>query len=149
MAKKDGDPVLRELIRSVNESDQSAVPFPLTIPVTLTVRGAVLQGSLIAAGRYFAELVQASPLMNALDPDAGLLDDDYAKDVTAESGRYLHLRAADAASGDSEATDLWRIGLDAVDAWTLHASADPTGQQDNGAGAANPVDADDQLRAGR
>jgi hypothetical protein len=115
MAENNQDPVLAELVRSVNESDQSAVPVPLAVPVTLTVRGAVLRGSLIAERSYFTEIVEASPLMDALDPEA------------ATSGRYLHLRAA---GDEGEDAALWRIGLDAVDAWTLHATASSADQED-------------------
>jgi hypothetical protein len=75
MAKHDRDPDLRELIRSVDEAGQSVVS------VTVAVHGTVLHGSLIAEERYFAELADVNPLMNALNPRAGLLGNDYEKIV--------------------------------------------------------------------
>jgi hypothetical protein len=125
MAKHDRDPVLRELIRSVDEAGQSAVP------VTVAVNGAVLHGSLIAEERYFAELADVNPLMNALNPRAGLLGGDYEKNVKSESGHYLHLRAARLAGGDGP-EGLWRISADEIDAWTFRAYDGPAGQDDKG-----------------
>jgi hypothetical protein len=125
MAKHDRDPVLSELVRSVNETAQSAVP------VTVTVRGSVLHGSLIADERYFTELAEGNPLLRALDPRAGLLGDGYGKDVAAESGRYLHMRAVRLA-GDKAAGGLWRVALDAVDAWTLRSFEEAAGEHDKG-----------------
>ena len=49
---------------------------------------------------------------------SGLLGKDYGKDTEAESGHHLHIRAAKGR--------LWRISLEAVDAWTLPASAGDT-----------------------
>jgi hypothetical protein len=49
-AEHDRDPVLRELIQSVDEAGRAAVP------VTLAVNGTVLHGSLIGDERYFAGL---------------------------------------------------------------------------------------------
>ena len=72
----------------MHETGQSVVP------VTVAVNGTVLHGSLIAEERYFAELAEVNPLMNALNPRAGLLGNDYEKNVKSESGQYLHLRAA-------------------------------------------------------
>ena len=118
MAKHDRDPVLRELIRSVNESGQSAVP------VTVAINGTVLHGSLIAEERYFTELAEVNPLMNALNPRAGLLGNDYEKNVKSESGHYLHLRAARLATGDGP-EGLWRIQADEIDAWTFRAYDGP------------------------
>jgi hypothetical protein len=67
MAKNDRDPVLRQLVRSVNEAAESAVP------VTVAVQGTVLHGLLISEERYFSELVKGNPLMSALAPGSGLL----------------------------------------------------------------------------
>ena len=125
MAKHDWDPVLRELIRSVDESGQSAVP------VTVAINGTVLHGSLIAEERYFAELAEVNPLMNALNPRAGLLGNDYEKNVKSESGHYLHLRAARLALGDGP-EGLWRLQADEIDAWTFRAYDGPAGQDDKG-----------------
>jgi hypothetical protein len=125
MAKHDRDPVLRELVRSIDETAESEVP------VTVTVRGSVLHGGLIAEQRYFAELAEAHPLLRALDPRAGLLGDGYGKDVTAESGHYLHLRAVQLV-GDERAGGLWRVALDAVDAWTLRSYETADGDRDKG-----------------
>jgi hypothetical protein len=61
MAKHDVDPVLRQLVRAVNESGQAAVP------VTVSLQGTTLTGMLIAQNRYFSDLVEANPLMSALE----------------------------------------------------------------------------------
>ena len=53
MAKHDTDPVLAQLVRSVNESGQAIVP------VTVSLHGTVLTGALIPQERYFADLVGA------------------------------------------------------------------------------------------
>jgi hypothetical protein len=126
MAKHDRDPVLRELIRRVNDSGQTAVP------VTLSVHGAVLHASLISQDRYFAELAETSPLMSALDPGSGLLGDEYVKDVASESHHYLHVRAARLAASGDGAEGLWRLRLDAVDAWTLRIGDTASDQHDKG-----------------
>ena len=62
MAKHDTDPVLAQLVHSVDESVQAAVP------VTVTAHGTVLTGHLVAQERYFADLVQANPMLAALQP---------------------------------------------------------------------------------
>jgi hypothetical protein len=98
--------------------------------VTVAVNGTVLHGSLIAEERYFAELADVNPLMNALNPRAGLLGNDYEKNVKSESGHYLHLRAARLASGEGEG--LWRIQADEIDAWTFRAYDGPADQDDKG-----------------
>jgi hypothetical protein len=110
MAKHGTDPVLHELVRAVNESAQARVP------VTVSVHGTAVTGVLIAQDAYFAELAEASPLLSALTPASGLLGKDYAKDVDSASGEHLHIRAAGRDKG------LWRISLDAVDAWTAGAA---------------------------
>ena len=124
MAKHDIDPVLHELVKSVNESGQAAVP------VTVAAHGTVLTGSLIAQDRYFAELVEGNPLMSALEPASGLLGKEYAKDVGDEAGHHLHLLAARITGGNAEG--LWRISLEAVDAWALRATAGKAAQDDRG-----------------
>ncbi len=91
----------------------------------------MLHGSLIAEQRYFAELAESNPLLRALDPRAGLLGDGYGKDVAAESGRYLHMRAVRLA-GDETVGGLWRVALDAVDAWTLRSFEEAAGEHDKG-----------------
>ncbi len=122
MAKHDTDPVLQQLAHAVNESRQAAVP------VTVSTHGTVLTGLLIAEETYFADLVEASPLLSALQPSSGLLGKEYAKDVSSESDHHLHLRAT------GEGTEgLWRISLAAVDGWKLRATADAGhGQDDKG-----------------
>jgi len=118
MAKHDVDPVLRQLVRAVNESVQAAVP------VTVTVHGTTLAGALVAESRYFSELVERNPLMSALEPASGLLGKEYAREAEAESDHHLHVRAG-SIRGDAEAAEgLWRISLEAVDGWTLRASAE-------------------------
>ena len=114
MAKHDVDPVLRQLVRAVNESGQAAVP------VTVSLHGTTLTGMLIAQNMYFSDLVEANPLMSALEPTSGLLGKEYAKDAEAESDHHLHLRATGARGA---AEGLWRISLKAVDGWTLRARA--------------------------
>jgi hypothetical protein len=126
MAKRDRDTVLRELIHSVNESGQTAVPM------TVAVRGTVLHGALIAQDRYFAELIEGVPLMGALSPGAGLLGDSYAKDVGAQAEHFLHLRDARVDSDRGGPGGLWRISLDAVDAWTLRSATETSAQEDKG-----------------
>jgi len=125
MAKHDVDPVFRELVRSVNESGQAIVP------VVLTVHGTVLRGELISERRYFTELTERMPLMSALEPSSGLLGKDYVKDVENESGYYLHLRSTRPVEDGDEAMGLWRIGVGAVDAWSLPAHAG-SGDDDKG-----------------
>lgn len=115
MAKHDLDPVLRQLVRAINESPQAAVP------VTVSVRGTTLTGTLIAQSRYFSELVEGNPLLGALEPGSGLLGEDYAQDAAAESDHHLHLRPAGLRSGDELTEGPWRISLEAVDGWTLRA----------------------------
>jgi hypothetical protein len=121
MAKHDVDPVLRQLVRAVNESGQAAVP------VALSVHGTTVTGTLIAQSRYFSELVEGNPLMSALEPSSGLLGKEYAKEAEAESDHHLHLRTA----GGSQVTDgPWRISLEAVDGWALRAG--DAAQEDKG-----------------
>jgi len=126
MAKHDTDPVLVQLVRSVNESAQVAVP------VTVTTHGTVLTGTLIAQDKYFAELIKAHPVMGALQPGSGLLGKEYPKEVDAEAGYYLHLSTDDIPGDTRHAEGLWRISLAAVDAWTLRAKLDPDGKDDKG-----------------
>ena len=111
MAKHDTDPVLEQLVHAVNESGYTRVP------VTVTAHGTVLNGLLIAQEAYFAELAEGAPLLSALQPASGLLGKDYTKDVDAESGHHLHIRATGRDEG------LWRISLEAIDGWTVGASA--------------------------
>ena len=87
MARHDIDPVLQQLVRAINESGQA------TVPVTISVHGAMLTGALIAARRYFAELVERNPLMSALEPSSGLLGKEYTKETEAESDHHLHILA--------------------------------------------------------
>jgi hypothetical protein len=117
MAKHDVDPVLRQLVRAVNESGQAAVP------VTVSVHGTTLTGTLMAQNRYFSDLVEANPLMSALEPTSGLLGKEYTKEAETESDHHLHLRATGARGDNQAAEGLWRISLEAVDGWTLRASA--------------------------
>ena len=94
------------------------------MPVTVTAHGTVVSGVLIAERAYFTALAKDNPLLSALQPDSGLLGKDYARDVEAESGHHLHVRAAGRDEG------LWRISLEAVDGWTLGGSA--AGNDDKG-----------------
>jgi len=112
MAKHDTDPVLARLVRAVNESGQAQVP------VSVSAHGTTMTGVLIAEDAYFTALAEGSPLLSALQPASGLLGKEYAKDVEAESGHHLHIHVA---GRDGEGS--WRISLDAVDAWTVRASA--------------------------
>ncbi len=110
MAKHDTDPVLEQLVRAVNESGQASVP------VTVSAHGTVVTGVLIAQDAYFALLAKGNPMLSALQPAAGLLGKDYEKEVEAEAGHHLHVRAAGRDEG------LWRVSLAAVDGWTVGAS---------------------------
>jgi hypothetical protein len=123
MARHDTDPVLAHLVEAVNESAQAGVPL------TVSAGGVLLTGVLIAQESYFAELVESSPLMSALQPATGLLGKEYAREVAAEAGHHLHLRGGRA--GDEEIT-LWRISLEAVDAWSLRASASASSDDSKG-----------------
>ena len=109
MAKHDIDPVLEQLVRAVNESGRTRVP------ITVTAHGTQVKGVLIAQEAYFRELAEGSPLLSALEPASGLLGKEYAKEVDAESGRHLHIRAATGGEGP------WRLSLDAVDGWKIGA----------------------------
>jgi hypothetical protein len=120
MAKHDTDPVLGQLVHAVNESGKTRVP------VTVSAHGMVLTGVLIAQEAYFTLLAEGSPLLGALQPASGLLGKEYAKEVTAEADRHLHIRATGA---DGEG--LWRVSLEAVDGWALGA-ADKETQGDRG-----------------
>lgn len=123
MAKHDIDPVLRQLVRAVNESETGGVP------VTIAVHGTMVTGDLIAQRRYFAELVQGNPLMNALEPSSGLLGKDYAKDTESESDHHLHILAGGTSDGGE---GLWRVSLESVDAWTLRRTAETRAEDDRG-----------------
>jgi hypothetical protein len=118
MAKHDIDPVLHQLTQAINESGQAATP------ITVSVRGTVLTGALIAEQSYYSELMTGNPLLSALDPSSGLLGKEYAKDAEAASGRHLHMRATGVRGGNEVAEGLWRISLEAVDGWTLRAGAE-------------------------
>lgn len=123
MAKHDTDPVLAHLVAAVNESAQAGVP------ITVTAGGMLLTGVLIAQDAYFAELAESSPLLSALQPATGLLGKEYAREVAAEARHHLHLRGGRA--GDEEIT-LWRVSLEAVDAWSLRTPATAVGDDDKG-----------------
>ena len=121
MAKHGTDPVLQQLIHAVDKSRQAEVPM------TISAHGSVLDGALVAEETYFAELVDASPLMGALEPSSGLLGKEYAKEVGDASGHFLHFRAA--ANG---AEGLWRISLDSIDGWVLRVAGNAADQDDKG-----------------
>jgi hypothetical protein len=125
MAKHDTDPVLRQLVHAINESEQAAVP------VTVSAHGTLLTGALIAERRYFSELVQGNPLMGALEPSSGLLGKEYAKETETESDHHLHIRTGPGRTGEV-AEGLWRISLEAVDGWSLGADATAGGADDRG-----------------
>jgi hypothetical protein len=124
MAKHDTDPVLRQLVHAINESEQAAVS------VTVSAHGTLLTGALIAERRYFSELVEGNPLMSALEPSSGLLGKEYAKETETESDHHLHIRTG-AGRGGEITEGLWRISLEAVDGWSLGANT-ATGQDDRG-----------------
>jgi hypothetical protein len=106
------------MAQAINESGQA------TTPITVSVRGTVLTGALIAEQRYFGELVKENPLMNALEPSSGLLGKEYVKDAEEASGRHLHMRATGVRGGSEVVEGLWRISLEAVDGWTLRADTE-------------------------
>jgi hypothetical protein len=118
MAKHETDPVLEQLVRAVNDSGRARVP------VTVSAHGREFTGVLIAQQAYFEQLATDSPLLSALQPESGLLGKDYAKDVDAESGHHLHIRAAAGEEG------LWRINIESVDAWS--AGVSPAAEEDKG-----------------
>ena len=100
-----------------------ALQLELAATLTVSVHGTAVTGVLIAQDAYFAELAEGSPLLSALTPASGLLGKDYAKDVEAASGEHLHIRGT---AGRDEG--LWRVSLNAVDAWTAGAA----GEDDKG-----------------
>ena len=112
MTKHDTDPVLRQLVHAINESEQAAVP------VTVSAHGTLLTGALIAERRYFSELVEGNPLMSALETET-------------ESDHHLHIRTGPGRTGEV-AEGLWRISLEAVDGWSLGADAAAGGEDDRG-----------------
>lgn len=118
MAKHDTDPVLGRLVRAVNESAKAQVPL------TVSAHGTTVTGVLIAEDTYFTELAEGSPLLSALRPASGLLGKEYAKDVESETEHHLHIRA----TGRQE-EGLWRVSLEAVDAWTVGAFATANDEQ--------------------
>ncbi len=117
MAKHGIDPVLAQLVQAVNESGQAQVPL------TVTAHGTAVSGVLIAQDAYFEDLAEGSPLLSALQPASGLLGKDYAKEVDAESGHHLHIRA----TGNGEG--LWRLSVESVDGWTVGESASAGGEE--------------------
>lgn len=100
MAKRHADPVLERLLHAVEQTASA------TVPVAVSVRGTRLRGELISQEAYFAELASGGALLGA---EAVRGSD--GKDLEKSSGGYLHLRG--------EAESVWRIALNAVDAWTL------------------------------
>jgi hypothetical protein len=118
MARHGTDPVLQQLIRAINESEQAEVP------IAVSIHGTVLTGALIAQRRYFSRLVQGSPLMSALEPSSGLLGKEYAKDTEAESDHHLHILAIRTRDNGEAGEGLWRISLEAVDGWVLRAGVE-------------------------
>lgn len=120
MAKHDTDPVLGQLVHAVNESGTTRVP------VTVSAHGMIVTGDLIAQDAYFTRLAEGSPLLGALQPASGLLGKEYAKEVSAEADRHLHVRAT-----GTDREGLWRISLEAVDGWAL-GTAGEQAQDDKG-----------------
>jgi hypothetical protein len=120
MAKHDTDPVLHQLVRAINESEQ------VEVPIMVSVHGTLVTGALIPQRRYFSQLVQGNPLMGALEPSSGLLGKEYAKDTEAESGHHLHILAIRTGDSGEVGEGLWRISLEAVDGWVLRAGANGT-----------------------
>ncbi len=118
MAKRDIDPVLRQLVRAINESGHA------TAPISVSVHGTVLTGALITEQAFFSELVADNPLMSALEPASGLLGKEYAKETEAASDHHLHLRATGVRGGGEVSEGLWRMSLETIDGWTLRATAD-------------------------
>jgi hypothetical protein len=85
MAKHDVDPVLRQLVRAINESGKGAVP------VTVSAHGTILHGVLISERRYFSELVQRNPLMSALEPSSVLPGQESARETDLSPESHLPL----------------------------------------------------------
>jgi hypothetical protein len=109
MAKRHADPVLERLLHAVEHSPAAAVP------VALSVRGTRLRGELISQDAYFAELSAGGALLGALGAEA--VGGSDGKDLEKSSGGFLHLRGGDVA--EAKSSGVWRIALNAVDAWTL------------------------------
>jgi len=126
MPKHDIDPVLQQLVRAINESEQGGAP------VTISVHGTMLTGTLVAQRRYFATLVERNPLMSALEPSSGLLGKEYASDTQAETDHHLHIIVEHTRDGSPLGEGLWRISLEAVDGWTLRHDASVETADDRG-----------------
>ena len=84
----DADPGSGQLVHAVNESGQTRVP------VTVSAHGTVLKGVLIAQEAYCAQLAEGSPFLGALQSASGLLGKEYAKELSAEADRHLHISGA-------------------------------------------------------
>jgi len=126
MAKYSTDPVLRHLVLAINETEAGGVP------VTLSVHGTVVRGALVAERRYFAELVQRNPLLNALEPSTGLLGKEYAKDTESESDHHLHILAEEGPGAAAPGEGLWRISLESIDGWSLRHAATTAAANERG-----------------
>ena len=124
MAKHDVDPVLRQLVRAINESGKGAVP------VAVSAHGTILRGVLISERRYFAELVRRNPLLSALEPSSGLLGGKYTKHTAVESDHHLHMLDERVLTEAGEG--LWRLSLEAVDGWALRHDGEHAAASDKG-----------------
>lgn len=127
MAKRHGDPLLDRVVRAIEESPGAAVP------VTVSVRGALLRGELISQEAYFAELTAGNPLLGALGTESrGTAHEGRRVDVKSSDG-FVHLRGT--RTQDPVAPDMWRIALRAVDAWTLAPGPEDADRDGQGEGS--------------
>jgi hypothetical protein len=62
--------------------------------------------------------------MSTLEPASGLLGKEYAKETEAASDHHLHLRATGVRGGGEVTDGLWRVSLETIDGWTLHAGVE-------------------------
>jgi len=121
MAKRHADPVLERLLHAVEQTSAA------TVPVAVSVRGTQLRGELISQEAYFAQLASGGALLGALGAEA--VGGSDGKDLDKSSGGYAHLRG--------ESSGVWRIALNAVDAWTL--LADDAGRDHDERGGASAL----------
>lgn len=127
MSKRHGDPLLDRVVRAIEESPGAAVP------ITVSVRGAVLHGELISQETYFSALTAGNPLLGALGTEARGSGHEGKRFDTKSSDGFVHLRGTRAP--ESVSPGVWRIALRAVDAWTLATSADDAGRDGQGEGS--------------
>jgi hypothetical protein len=93
MAKHDVDPVLQQLVHTVDDSGRSAEL------IAVSAHGMSLTGTLISEQSYFRKLAEVHPLLSALEPSLRLLGQEYVTEAEAESGHHLHMWGSEVSDG--------------------------------------------------